>query len=64
MRIVGTPVEAFLTGLGITIVITLGAALVNLGPTEDLEYWGRNLLFAESGAIGAYLVNWFRAREE
>ena len=53
-------IEAFLTGLGVTALITLGAGLVNLGPTEDLEAWARNLLFAEAGAVGAFLVNWFR----
>lgn len=53
-------IEAFLTGLGITALVTLGAALVSLGPTEDIETWGRNLLLAEAGAIGAFLVNHFR----
>lgn len=55
-------IYSFLTGLGVTLGITLGAALVNLGPTESLEAWGRNLLFSESAACGAFLVNWLRTR--
>lgn len=47
-------------GLAITIVLTLGAALVGVGPTTNLNDWLRNLAIAEAGAVGAFVVNWAR----
>ena len=51
---------AFASGLGITVVITLAGAAVQLGPADDLETWGRNLLFGVINAVAGYTLGWFR----
>lgn len=53
------PIKHILTGLAVTVLAVLGANLVGLGATTDLTEWGRTLLIAEAGAVGAYLVNTF-----
>jgi hypothetical protein len=56
MRITAGQLKTFGIGLAVTVVATLGAALLNLGPTMDIATWARNLVFAEAGAVGAYIV--------
>ncbi|HLF72483.1 MAG TPA: hypothetical protein VI759_10065 [Dehalococcoidia bacterium] len=52
--------KTFAVGLGVTLLVTLGAALASVGPTTDVETWARNLLIAEASAIGVYIVNRLR----
>jgi hypothetical protein len=52
--------EDLAASVAVAVLLTLGAAVVNLGPTDDLTTWGRNLLFAMSSSAGAALVNWLR----
>jgi hypothetical protein len=52
--------EAFGVGLAITVALTLAAAGLELGPTTDLETWGRNALFSVVASCSAYVVNHLR----
>lgn len=49
-------IKHFATGLAVTLVITVGAALMSVGSDTDPMVWLHNLIVAEAGALGTYIV--------
>lgn len=56
-KIAKTAVGHAATTIGLAALGTLGAAMLNFGPTTDVMAWARNLGLVEMGVIGSQLVS-------
>jgi hypothetical protein len=53
----GAKTQTFITGLGVTIGITVGVSLIGFQSATDYGAWLQTGVTAMAGAVGAYLVN-------
>ncbi len=49
-------VKTFVSGLAVSAVLVLGAALINVGSVVSIGDWIPSLVIAEAASLGSYLV--------